>query len=254
MNQSFKGMAGLVTGGGSGMGRAMCLEFARAGARVVVADINERGGRETLAQIHAEGGTASFLRCDVSVEADVVALVRCVVDSYGALDFAVNNAAVELERGPLVEVPEAVFDRLVAVNVKGVFFCMQQEIRQMATQGRGAIVNIASMNAFRPQPCQSVYTATKHAVLGLTRNAAIEAATQGIRINAICPGAIDTPMLQEARERLGIPMETVIANLSLIGRIGRPEEVAKAALWLCSDDASYTYGHALAVDGGYLGR
>ena len=254
MYAGYQGKSGLVTGGGSGMGRAMCIEFARAGARVVIADVNEKGGRETLAEIEAAGGTAQFLRCDVSVEANVVALVKTVQDSYGSLDFAVNNAAIELERSPLIEVTEDVFDRLYAVNVKGVFFCMQQEMRAMAGQGRGAIVNIASMNSFRPQPCQSLYTSTKHAVLGLTRNAAIEAAQLGIRINAICPGAIDTPMLQAARERQNLPMELIVQNLSLLDRIGRPEEVAKAALWLCSDDASYTFGHALAVDGGYLAR
>jgi NAD(P)-dependent dehydrogenase (short-subunit alcohol dehydrogenase family) len=254
MYEGYKGKAGLVTGGGSGMGRAMCIEFARAGASVVIADVNEKGGQETLAEIDAAGGKAQFLRCDVSVEADVVALVQTVQDSFGSLDFAVNNAAIELERSPLIDITADVFDRLYAVNVKGVFFCMQQEMRAMAKQGRGAIVNIASMNAFRPQPCQSLYTATKHAVLGLTRNAAIEAAPLGIRINAICPGAIDTPMLQAARTRQNIPMEAIVQNLSLIDRIGRPEEVAKAALWLCSDDASYTYGHALAVDGGYLAR
>lgn len=254
MTIDYRGKAGLVTGGGSGMGRAMALAFCNAGARVVVADVDAKGGRETIEMIRAEGGEAQFLACDVSRESDVIALVRTVVDSYGSLDFAVNNAAVELEKAPLVDVPETVFDRLMAVNVKGVFFCLQQEIRQMAAQGGGAIVNIASVNAFRPQYHQSVYTATKHAVLGLTRNAALEAAPQGIRINAICPGAIETPMLEASVSGASVPREEIIERMSLNGRFGRPEEIARAALWLCSEEASFTFGHALAVDGGYLAR
>lgn len=252
MSIDYHGKAGLVTGAGSGMGRATALAFCRAGARVVVADVNEQGGRETIEQIHADGGETVFQACDVSVEADVIALVRLVVNSYGALDFAVNNAGVDLEKAPLVEVGEEVFDRLIAVNFKGVFFCLQQEMIQMAAQEGGAIVNIASINAFRPQLHQCVYTATKHAVLGLTRSAAIEAAPQGIRINAICPGAIETPMLESALSSAPVPREEVIERMSRIGRFGRPEEIARAALWLCSEEASFTVGHALAVDGGYL--
>ncbi|RJG03168.1 glucose 1-dehydrogenase [Noviherbaspirillum sedimenti] len=252
---SYQGKAGLVTGAGSGMGRATALAFAQAGAAVVVADVNVKGGEETVALIREAGGRAIFRACDVSVAADVEALIAAVVSEFGVLSFAVNNAAVELEAGlPLTEVSEAVYDRLMAVNVKGVFLCLQQEIRQMALQGAGAIVNIASVNSYRPQLHQSVYTASKHAVLGLTRNAAVESASLGVRINAICPGAIETPMLDLALNQPGVVREDIIAYMSLNGRFGRPDEIAKAAVWLCSDDASFTYGHALAVDGGYLAR
>lgn len=254
---NYQGKSGLVTGGGSGMGRAMAVAFAAAGANVLVTDVNAANGEETVAAIRAAGGHATFLRSDVSVAADVEAMVAAIVGAHGRLDFAVNNAAVEVNTGPLADCPDDAFDRLVAVNLKGVFLCMKHEIRQMLKQDGGAIVNIASTNSYRPQPTQAVYTATKHGVLGLTRNAAIEYAAAGIRINAICPGAIDTPMLQSALERMeamNIPRQQILERMSLTNRPGRPEEVAKAALWLCSDDASFTYGHALAVDGGYLAR
>jgi NAD(P)-dependent dehydrogenase (short-subunit alcohol dehydrogenase family) len=250
----YANKAGLVTGAGSGIGRGVALAFAEAGAQVLVADIDEAGGETTVQLIREAGGNAWFQRCDVSVASDVDALIQRLLAESPTLDFAVNNAAVELEKTPLIDVSEAVFDRLMAVNVKGVFLCLQRQIRQMAKQGSGAIVNIASVNAYRPQYRQSVYTASKHAVLGLTRNAAIEAAAAGVRINAICPGAIETPMLESSLRDAAIAREDVIAHMSLNGRFGRPDEIAKAALWLCSDQASFTFGHALAVDGGYLAR
>ena len=253
----YRGKSGIVTGGGSGMGRAMAIAFAAEGAKLIVTDVNAAGGEETVAAIRAAGGEAQFLRSDAADAAQVEAMVAAAVKHHDRLDFAVNNAAVEVSTGALADCADDAFDRLVAVNFKGVFLCMKHEIRQMLKQGGGAIVNIASMNAFRPQPTQAVYTATKHAVLGLTRNAAIEYAAAGIRINCICPGAIDTPMLQRAMARFeeaGVPSEQLVSQLSLINRPGQPEEIAKAALWLCSDQASFTYGHALAVDGGYLAR
>lgn len=250
----YTGKSGLVTGAGGGIGRAIAHAFAQAGASVVVADIDVTGGNETVDSIRAAGGRALFQRCDVSRASDVDALLAAALEQGGSLDFAINNAAVELESSPLSEVPEDTFDRLMAVNVKGVFLCLQRQLRQMIQQGQGTIVNIASVNAYRPQHQQSVYTASKHAVLGLTRNAALEAATYGVRVNAICPGAIETPMLENSLALAPIPRAEVIARMSLNGRFGRPEEIAKAALWLCGDDASFTYGHALAVDGGYLAR
>ena len=181
--------------------------------------------------------------------------MRGAVDAFGGLHYAVNGAAIELEREPLADVEESTFDRIIAVNLKSIFLCMKYEIRQILAQGTGgAIVNIASTNSFRPQPNQSAYTASKHGVIGMTRNAAIDYAGQGIRINAICPGAIDTPMLRAAIDRRGRDPEDVAARLSLLGRFGEPDEIAKAALWLCSDESSFTIGHALAVDGGYLAR
>lgn len=252
--QDFSNKSALVTGAGSGIGRGIALAFARAGARVAVSDVDVAGGEQTVRMIQDAGGTGHFYRCDVSRADEVSALVAAVVSDAGSLDFAVNNAAVGMETDALPDVPEAVFDRIMTVNVKGVFLCLQQQIKQMAQQGKGAIVNIASVNSYRPQNRQSVYTASKHAVLGLTRNAAIDAASSGVRINSIAPGAIDTPMLEAALRNAPVGRDQVIEKMSLNGRLGLPEDVAKAALWLCSDDASFTYGHTLAVDGGYLVR
>jgi NAD(P)-dependent dehydrogenase (short-subunit alcohol dehydrogenase family) len=250
----YRDKAGLVTGSGGGMGRAMAIAFAQAGAKVLVADVNVGGGQETVSLIKHNGGEACFLRVDVSAEADIEAMTALAVAKFGQLDFAINNAGIELEKTALDDCPEEIFDRLMAVNVKGVFLGMKHQIRQMKKQGGGTIVNIASVNAFRPSPNVPIYTATKHAVLGLTRNAAVDYAAAGIRINAICPGAIDTPMLEASLDHLPFPRDQILPQLSLISRAGRPEEIAKAALWLCSDNASFTYGHALVVDGGYLAR
>ena len=250
----YKGKAGMVTGSGSGMGRAMAVAFAAVGAKVLVSDVNIKGGEETVAMIKQAGGDARFLRVDVAKEREVESMIAAIVAESGHLDFAVNNAGIECETAPLEDCTEETYDKLMNVNVKGVFLSMKHEIRQMKKQGKGAIVNIASINSFRPQPGMPLYTASKHAVLGLTRNAAIEYAAAGIRINAICPGAIDTPMLREGMSHLSITPEQALAHLSLLGRAGTPEEIAKAALWLCSDEASFTYGHALAIDGGYLAR
>jgi glucose 1-dehydrogenase len=251
----FAGKVALVTGGAGGMGRATALAFADAGAKVVVSDISADGGNETAALVTKEGGEAHFVATDVADRDSVEQLVATTVDVFGGLDCAVNAAAIELEREPLADVDEEVFDRIIAVNLRSIFLCMKYEIRQFLAQGRGGtIVNIASTNSFRPQPHQSAYTASKYGVLGITRNAAIDYAPEGIRINAICPGAIDTPMLRAAIERRGRDPQEVADRLSLIGRFGDPDEIARAALWLCSDDSSFTIGHALAVDGGYLIR
>ncbi len=252
---SFEGKVALVTGGSGGMGRATSLAFAAAGASVLVADIAVQGGEETADLIRRAGGVAEFVRTDVSQSENVERAVATAVSSFGGLDSAVNCAAIEIESSPLVDCQESVFDRLVAVNLKSVFLSLKHELRVMLDQGRGgAIVNIASTSSFRPQEEQAVYTATKHGVLGLTRTAAIENGRHGIRVNAICPGPIDTPMLREAMRKKGRKVEDVVDRLSLVGRFGDPSEIAKAALWLCSDDSSFTLGHALAVDGGYLAR
>jgi NAD(P)-dependent dehydrogenase (short-subunit alcohol dehydrogenase family) len=253
--KDFSGKVALVTGGAGGMGRAVAVAFAGAGARVVVADIAAEGGRETAEIVIGAGGEARFIATDVSDNASVEALVRGTVEAFGALHCAVNAAAIELEQARLADVDEETFDRIIAVNLKSIFLCMKHEIHQMLAQGGGgAIVNIASTNSYRPQPHQSAYTASKHGVLGMTKNAAIDYAPDGIRINAICPGAIDTPMLRAAMERRGRDPQEVAGRLSLFGRFGDPVEIANAALWLCSDDSSFTVGHALAVDGGYLAR
>lgn len=251
----FDGKSALVTGGASGMGRAIAQELAAHGASVVVADIAAEGGEETVARIRKDGGTARFARTDVSVPADVRAAVDLAVTEHGGLDIGVNAAAIETETAPLADCDEETFDRIQAVNLRSVFLCMKYEIRAMREQGReGAVVNIASTNSYRPQPHQAAYTASKHGVLGLTRAGAVDHAADGIRVNAVCPGAIETPMLLGAIDARGRDPDEVARRLSLFGRFGQPEEIAKAVLWLCSEDASFTTGHALAVDGGYLAR
>ena len=250
----FGGRVALVTGAAGGMGRATACAFAAAGASVVAADIAAEGGEETVDLIKRDGGSAIFVRTDVSAAADVEAMVAAAVTNFGGLDCACNAAAIETETTLLADCDEATFDRLMAVNLKSVFLCLKYEIRAMLERGGGAIVNIASTNSFRPLPKQSVYTATKHGVVGMTKTAAIEYAGSGIRINAVAPGAIDTPMLRGAMAARGSREEDVLARLSLIGRFGQPAEIANAVLWLCSDQASYTMGHVLSVDGGYLAR
>ena len=244
----------LVTGAAQGMGRAISLAFAAAGAKVVAADINGDGANETVAAITAADGTASAKQTDVADSAQVEALVAFVVSTYGGLHSAINAAAIEGESVPLAELDDELFDRVQAVNVRSVFLCMKHEIRAMLSGKGGTIVNIASTNSVRPQPHQSAYTANKHAVIGLTKSAAIDYAGKGVRINAIIPGSIDTPMLRNAIARRGRDEKDVISRLSLIGRFGTTDEIAAAALWLSSDASSFTIGHALAVDGGYLAR
>lgn len=249
------GKSALVTGGASGMGRAIAQELAARGVRVVVTDIATDGGQETVARIEKDGGTARFQRADVSSTGDVRAAVEAAVTAHGGLDIAVNAAAIQHETQPLADCDDETFDRIQAVNLRSVFLCMKYEIRAMRARGAGgSVVNIASTNSYRPQQHQAAYTASKHGVLGLTRAGAVDHAADGIRVNAICPGAIETPMLLGAIEERGRDKAEVADRLSLFGRFGRPEEIAKAALWLCSDDASFTTGHALAVDGGYLAR
>jgi NAD(P)-dependent dehydrogenase (short-subunit alcohol dehydrogenase family) len=256
LDQWFEGRSTIVTGGAGGMGRAIALAFAAAGSKVIVADLAEEAGLETVAQVRAAGGTAQFVRANVAQDADVRAMVEAAVNSYGGLDFAVNAAAIEFEVDFLADLAEADWDRMLDVNLKSVFLCMKHEINAMLVTGRegAAIVNIASTNSYRPQPHQSAYTASKFGVLGLTKSAAVDYAPKGIRINAICPGSIDTPMLRGAIEARGRNPQEVADRLSLLGRFGTVDEIAAAALWLCSGAASFTIGHALAVDAGYLAR
>lgn len=253
--KELDGRSAVVTGAASGMGRAIALDLVAHGASVVLADVNEQRGQETLALIEKEGGRARFLRTDVSLSEDVRAMVDLAVSAHGGLDMGVNAAAIEFESQPLADCEDEDFDRMIAVNLRSVFLCMKHEIRAMRGQGRGgSIVNIASTNSFRPQPRQAAYTATKHGVLGLTRAGAVDHAADDIRINAVCPGAIETPMLLSAIEARGRDKDEVARRLSLFGRFGQPDEIARAVRWLCSDDSSFTTGHALAVDGGYLAR
>lgn len=239
----------LVTGGASGIGRAAALAFAQQGARVAVSDVDAAGGEKTAADIVQAGGEAIFVRADVSKSAEVEALIAKVVETYGRLDCAFNNAGIEIEHLPLADADEATFDRLMNVNVKGVWLCMKHEIRQMLKQGGGAIVNTASVAGLVGAPLQPIYAASKHAVVGLTKTAAAEYGRFGIRVNTVCPGIIRTPMLDRALEREP-RREKGIVKVHPIGRLGEAQEIANAALWLCSDSASFVTGHQLAVDGG----
>jgi glucose 1-dehydrogenase len=245
----------IVTGAGRGMGAATAEMFASAGARVMVSDIDAETGEAVAQGIRDGGGDARFHRCDVSRSADVEALVAATVDAYGRLDCAVNNAAVFPDTHVLAELDEAEFDRVIAVDLKGVALCLRYELAQLLRQGDGgAIVNVSSVSGFRPQPANAAYNAAKHAVLGLTKTASLENAGQGIRVTAVCPGAIDTKMLRDAIETIGSTEAEVAPMLSLFGRFGRPDEVAQASLWLCSDYASFVTGAALLVDAGYTSR
>lgn len=245
----------IVTGAGVGMGAATAKLFGTLGAQVVVADIDEATGQQVVQEIDDAGGTASFFRVDVSDAAAVDAMVTTTVERYGRLDCAVNNAAITPDTHPVVDLDEAEFDRVIEVDLKGVALCMRAELKQIHAQGGGgAIVNIGSVSSFRPQPNNVAYTAAKHAVIGMTKVASLENAPAGIRVNAVCPGAIDTPMLRGALDTIGSTEEEFAPALSLLGRFGQPSEVAEANVWLCSEAASYITGAALMVDAGYTSR
>ena len=244
----------LVTGASSGIGRATALAFAKAGYAVVLADRADIGGHGVKAEIAAAGGTALFVHCDVAEEADVRNLVDRAVATFGRLDAAFNNAGIEGKPAPTADCTEENWDRTIAVNLKGVWLCMVHEIRQMLHQGSGGvIVNCASVAGLEGVPGLPAYCASKHGVVGLTRAAALEYATSNIRVDAVCPGAIETPMLERFMASSEEARQTVISS-EPVGRLGKPEEIASAVLWLCSEGASFTTGQAIAVDGGWTAR
>ncbi len=251
----LEGKVAIVTGAAQGMGAATALLFAEAGAKVVVADMNEDLGLTLVAMIEQAGGQALFQRVNVSVAAEVDAMVQAAVAHFGRLDVAVNNAAVSPDTKPLAEMDEAEFDRVIAVDLKGVALCLKYQLSQMIREGGGgSIVNIGSVSSFRPQPSNGVYVAAKHGVVGLTKVAAIENGVHGIRVNTVAPGAIDTPMLRDALERMGCSEAEFAPALSLLGRFGQPREVAQASLWLASEQSSYVTGSTIHVDAGYTSR
>lgn len=243
-HDGYGGRVALVTGAGSGIGRATALAFARSGARVVVADIARENGEETVSLIAAAGGSAVFVPVDVADAASVEAMVAAAVDQYGRIDCAFNNAGILPAKARTADCAEDVWDRTIAVNLKGVWLCMKHEIRQMLTQGGGAIVNASSVAGLKGYALTSPYVASKHAIVGLTRTAAIEYGPDNIRINAVCPGAVMTDLVRG----LGTSVQSLEGRP--MARYAEPDEIAAAVLWLCSDAASFVTGSALPIDGG----
>ena len=253
MAAQFPGKVAVVTGAASGIGRAIALAFAREGAKVAVADVQEAGGQETVRMIGAEGAEAIFVRTDVSQAAEIQEMVSRTVQAFGRLDHAVNNAGIEGEVAPTAECTEANWDRTLAINLRGVWLGMKHEIPELLRQGGGAIVNMSSVAGLVGFAGSPAYCASKGGINQLTRTAALEYAGQGIRVNAICPGVIQTPMI-DRMEAAHPEMGEMFATMHPLGRIGRPEEVAAAAIWLCSDAASFITGVLLPVDGGFVAR
>ena len=255
MAGNLDGKTALVTGGGSGIGRAASLAYANDGARVVVVDVNVEGGEETIQQIKESGGEAILVHADVSNPKDTQAMVDQAVEAFGSLDCAFNNAGISGGRDRLLtaDYPEDDWDRVLSINLKGVWLCMKSEIPQMLKQGGGAIVNTASIAGLAGLSGTVAYVAAKHGVTGLTKAAAVEYATSGIRVNAVCPGYIQTPLVQPIfQENDG--MEERVASRHPMGRLGEPEEIAQAVLWLSSDKAAFVTGHNMPVDGGYMAQ
>lgn len=249
MAGQFAGKVVLVTGGGSGMGRAAALAFSREEASVILADVDRRGGEETLRLLVEAGGQGFFVPTDVSRAKDVQALVTVAVATYGKLDCAFNNAGINVEHAPLADCPEDQWDRILAVNLKGIYLCMKEEIPHIVRAGGGAIVNNASVVGLSGSRNHPAYVASKHGVVGLTRAAALEYARDGVRVNAVCPGAIRTPMYVRM-EGDDPRRDAEIAASIPLGRLGQPDDVAGAVLWLCSDASAYVTGQSIVVDGG----
>jgi NAD(P)-dependent dehydrogenase (short-subunit alcohol dehydrogenase family) len=250
MNGDFKNRVALVTGAGSGIGLATARAFAEAGAAVALADVREDTALRAAEELAAAGHKALGIRCDVAAEADVAAMVEKTVSAFGRLDMAFNNAGLHV---PVVNTADAHatdFDLAIAVNLRGVWNCMKHELRQMREQKSGAVVNCSSNSGIAGLPNLGAYTASKHGVIGLTKSAALEYAPLGIRVNAVCPGPVETPMVKKALVDAPEHMAEVIKEIPL-GRLGRAEEIASAVLWLCSPQAGFVIGHALVVDGGF---
>ncbi len=253
MKKQFENKVSLVTGGAAGIGKAIALSFAKEGAKVVVSDVNVEKGEETVRLIKETGSEAIFIKADVSKSSDVENLILKTVDTYGSLDFAVNNAGVEGNQAPTSESTEENWDFIINVNLKGTWLCMRSEISQMLKQQRGVIVNISSIAGVVGFQGLTAYSASKGGVNQLTKAAALEYAQSGIRINSICPGVVRTEMVDRIISKNTDMEEALIAGTPL-GRIGKPEEIASAVIWLCSDDASFVIGHPMVIDGGWVAQ
>ncbi len=251
MEKEFKDKVALVTGGSFGIGRATAKAFAERGAKVVIADCVEDRG--TLDQITRSKGEATFIKCDVSKPAEVKMMIEKTISTYGRLDFAFNNAGIEGIQGATADCTDENWERTIGVNLKGIWLCMKHEIPQMLKQKGGAIVNCASIAGLVGFSGLPAYVASKHGVVGLTKTAALEYAKENIRVNAVCPGVIKTPMIDRFTGKDKV-VEQQFVNMEPIGRMGEPEEVAEAVLWLCSDKASFVTGDAMAVDGGWIAQ
>jgi NAD(P)-dependent dehydrogenase (short-subunit alcohol dehydrogenase family) len=246
---SFAGKVAFVTGAANGIGRAAALAFAREGASVVVADVAERNNHDTAHMIEELGGRALAVSCDVTRNKDVQRALKAIIEKFGRLDFALNNAGIEYAIKPVAEITEEEWDRIIDIDLRGVFLCMKHEIPLMLQQGGGAIVNTSSGAGIKGFKGGAAYVAAKHGVIGLTRAAALDYAASNIRINAVCPGIIDTPMMDRFSGGTPGGRQAVIAQ-EPVGRMGKPEEIAAAVVWLCSDAAAFVVGHAMVIDGG----
>lgn len=250
MNYSFKDKVAVVTGAASGMGFVTAKAFAEAGAAVALVDVREDAVCSAADKLAASGHKTIGIRCNVADESEVATAIDRTVSEFGRLDVAFNNAGIQSPATETADVPGEDFDRVTAINLRGVWTCMKHELRHMREQGSGAIVNCSSIGGLIGLPGRSAYHAAKHGVIGLTKSAALEYASRGIRINAICPGTINTPMVSEMLAKEREAMNEILRDQP-IGRLGQPEEIASAVLWLCSAGASFVIGHALVVDGGF---